>query len=214
MRKTKIAVADDQHLFRKGLISLLGEFHQLKVIAEANNGKDLLEKLKTKQPDVILLDLEMPEMDGLLTTQFLKDKYPYIKVLVLTMHNEDSMILHLIENGADGFLLKDEPIETIVDAINAVIEHGYYFNDRINYAMVQELVHGKKIIPKCNQALLTDREIQVVKLMCREFTTKEIADKLCLAVRTIEGHRESILVKIKAKNIAGVVMYAVKNELV
>jgi two-component system, NarL family, response regulator DegU len=209
----KLAVVDDQHLFRKGLISLIKEFDELDIVIEASNGNELIEKLKTKRPTVVLLDLEMPGMDGIETTEFLKRKYPEIKVLILTMHNEEEIILHLIEKGAHGFLLKDHPIETLVDAIYAVIENGYYFNDHISKVMVKGLLRTQKIKPSFNEVRLSEREIEVIRLICKEYTNKEIAEKLFISVRTVDGHREKILQKTKAKNTVGIVMYAVKNNL-
>lgn len=209
----KLAVVDDQHLFRQGLISLIGEFEELSLVVEAANGNDLLEQLKTKKPDVVLLDLEMPVMDGIETTANLQKKYPDVKVLILTMHNEEEIILHLIEKGAHGFLLKDNPIETIVDAIYAVMENGYYFNDHVSKVMVRGLMKNQKIKPGFADAGLSEREIEVVKLICKEYTNKEIAEKLYISVRTVDGHREKILQKTKAKNAVGIVMYAIKNNL-
>ncbi len=214
MKKSiKLAVVDDQHLFRKGLISLIKEFEEIDIVIEASNGNEFVEKLKTKKPAVVLLDLEMPVMDGIETTEFLQRKYPEIKILILTMHNEEEIILHLLEKGAHGFLLKDQPIETLVDAIYAVIENGYYFNDHISKVMVKGLVRTQKIKPNFHEVRLSEREIEVVKLICKEYTNKEIADKLFISVRTVDGHREKILQKTKAKNTVGIVMYAIKNNL-
>lgn len=214
MKKTiKLGVVDDQHLFRKGLISLIREFEELDIIVEASNGNELVEQLKTSQPEVILLDLEMPGMDGIETTMYLKRMYPEIKILILTMHNEEEIILHLIEKGAHGFLLKDHPIETLVDAIYAVIENGYYFNDHVSKVMVKGLVRNQKIKPSFNEVRLSEREIEVVRLICREYTNKEIADKLFISVRTVDGHREKVLQKTGAKNTAGIVMYAIRNNI-
>src|ERR1044071_2396182 len=122
MIKTRLAIVDDQHLFRKGLISLLEEFKEMDVIVEAENGKQLIDKLNKKMPDVVLLDLEMPEMDGNATLAWLKAKHPKVRVLILTMHNEEAIIAHMVENGAHGFLLKNDPIDTIVDAIHSVMD--------------------------------------------------------------------------------------------
>ncbi|CAN5905082.1 response regulator transcription factor [soil metagenome] len=214
MKKSiKLAVVDDQHLFRKGLISLIKEFEEIDIVIEASNGNELVEKLKTRKPAVVLLDLEMPVMDGIETTEYLQRKYPEIKILILTMHNEEAIILHLLEKGAHGFLLKDQPIETLVDAIYAVIENGYYFNDNISKVMVKGLVRTNKIKPNFHEARLSEREIEVIKLICKEYTNKEIADKLFISVRTVDGHREKILQKTKAKNAVGIVMYAFKNNL-
>jgi two-component system response regulator DegU len=215
MKKSiKLAVVDDQHLFRKGLISLIKEFDELDIVIEASNGDELIEKLKTsKKPAVILLDLEMPGMDGIETTGYLQRKYPEIKILILTMHNEEEIILHLIEKGAHGFLLKDHPIETLVDAIYAVIDNGYYFNDHVSKVMVKGLMRTQKIKPSFSEVRLTEREIDVIRLICKEYTNKEIAEKLFISVRTVDGHREKILQKTKAKNTVGIVMFAVKNNM-
>jgi DNA-binding NarL/FixJ family response regulator len=214
MKKTiKLAVADDQQLFRKGLVSLIDEFDDLSVVIEASNGKDLLEKLKVKTPDVILLDFEMPEMDGIEATDIIRKKYPGIKILILTLHNEEEIILHLVEKGAHGFLLKDNPIDVVVDAIYAVIDNGYFFNDRVSKAMVNGLVRNQQIRPNFVRADLSTREIEVLKLICKEHTNKEIAEKLFISVRTVDGHREKILYKTKARNVVGMVMYAMKHGL-
>lgn len=213
MVKYNIAVVDDQAMFRKGLISLLSEFEELNVMLEAENGKDFQDKLKKKKPDVVLLDLEMPVMDGMETLAFLKATHPGIRVLILTMHNEEAIIAHMIESGAHGFLVKNDPIETLIDAIFSVMDTGYYLDERVSHALVQRLMLGKKIKPNFEKVGLTERELQVIQLLCQEFTTKEIGEKMSLSHRTVEGHKEMILEKIKAKNTVGIVMYAIKNGL-
>jgi two-component system, NarL family, response regulator DegU len=214
MMKFKLAVVDDQQMFRKGLISLISEFNEMSVIIEAGNGKELIDKMVRKVPDVVLLDLEMPGMDGAQTLAWLKQKHPRIRVIILTMHDEESIIAHMVENGAHGFLVKNDPIETLIDAVHSVMDTGYYFDDRISKALLTRLITGEKIKPKFSKVALTERELQIIQLICEEFTNKEIAEKLCLSVRTIDGHREVILEKIKARNTVGIVMYAVKNGLV
>lgn len=213
MGKYSIAIADDQAMFRKGLISLLSEFPELKVVIEAENGRDLQEKMKRKKPDVVLLDLEMPEMDGMATMEWLKATHPGIRVIILTMHNEEPIIAHMIENGAHGFLVKNDPIETLMDAIYSVMDTGYYFDDRVSRALLQRLMLGEKVKPNFEKVVLSERETQIIQLICRELTNKEIADRCNLSIRTIEGHREQILLKLKAKNTVGIVMYAIKNGL-
>ena len=209
----KVAVVDDQQLFRKGIIGLLEEFPELKVIIEAENGKGLMCALKDERPDVILLDLEMPVMDGIETTEAVRKKYPKIKIIIITMHDDDSFISHLIEKGANGFLLKDSSIETVVEAIHTVIKTGFHFNERVSKAMVTGLVKNNKIKPSFNNANLSEKEIEVIQLICKEYTTKEIAEKMLVSSRTVEGYRDSILHKTGARNTVGVVMYAVKNNL-
>ncbi|MGZ4047835.1 MAG: response regulator [Bacteroidia bacterium] len=212
-KRIKIAVVDDQRLFRKGLISLISEFDELDVIIDASGGRELIEMMKIKKPDVVLLDIQMPEMDGILVAEHLQYYYPEIKVLILSMNNDEGLILHLLERGARGFLLKDNDIVTVVDAIFAVIENGYYFNDRVSKAMVRELVGTKQISPIFNITNFSEREIEIIKLICQELTNKEIATKLFISKRTVDGHKEKILRKINAKNAIGIVMFAVKNNL-
>jgi two-component system response regulator DegU len=214
MNKIRLAIADDQLLFRRGLLSLLKDYEELEVIIEACNGKDLLEQLKGNSVDLVITDLEMPIMDGIEATEHIKKKYPDTKILALTMHNEDSFVVHLIEKGVNGFLLKDYDIELIVDAIHSVMETGYYLNDRVSKAMVKALVRAKQIIPTFNNAQLTKRELELIELLSKEFTTKEIADKLFVSKRTVEGHRERAMQKVGAKNVVGLIMYAVKHNLI
>ena len=214
MKKIKLAIVDDQLLFRKGLIALIKSYEELDVVIEASNGQELLDKLKKRKVDLVITDLEMPVMDGIEVTEKIRQKYPEMKVLALTMHDDDSFVVHLIEKGANGYLLKDYDIELVVDAVYAVMENGYYFNDRVSKAMVKGLIKSKKIIPSFNRAQLTSREISVIELICKEHTNKEIAAKLFVSPRTIDGHREHIMQKIGAKNVAGIIMFAVKHDLV
>lgn len=209
----KLAIVDDHDLFRKGLIALLKDFNELEVVFEASNGEELIEQLKKKTVDVILMDIQMPIMDGIEATERLQNKYVDTKIIILTMHNEEGFIHHLISKGANGFLLKNQDIEIVVDAIYGVIENGYYFNDRVSRAMVKGLLDSNKILPDFKEVKLTGREIEIIRLICKELTNKEIAEKLCLSFRTIEGYKVRILRKTKAKNSIGIVMYAVKHNL-
>lgn len=211
--KITLALVDDHSLFRKALRSVLKEFNDLEVILEASNGKELLEQLKTIQPEVILLDLEMPIMDGAEAAALIKKKYPQIKIIILTMHKEDGLIPDLIERGVHGFLTKNSDIELLVDAIHGVKENEYFFNDKISITLIKELSIAKKINPLFKQTSLSEREREVIKLICNEYTSKEIADKLCLSHKTIDIYRANILEKTGARNTAGIVMYAVKNNL-
>lgn len=213
MKKKTLAIVDDHFLFRRGMISLLKEFKELSVIIEAKDGHELLEKLKTKQPDVILLDIQMPVMDGIEATIQIRKKYPNVKIIMLTMHSGEQMIFHLMEKGANGFLPKDADIEVVVDAIYAVIEKGYYFNEKVSKAMVKGVAGNKKTTLPFHLPALSAREIDVVRLICKEKTIKEIAKELCLSPRTIDTYRENIFQKTGAKNIVGIAFYAVKYNL-
>jgi len=214
MKKIKVAVVDDQLLFRRGLISLLKEFEELDVVIEAENGKELVEALKRRKPNIVLLDIEMPVMDGIQTTEYLHKHFPDIRILILTMHDDDEFVIHLIDKGARGFLLKNHSIEIVTDAIHAIMDNGYYFNDRVSKMMIKGLVRSKKIKPSFNSVNnLSEREIEIIQLICEEFTNKEISDRLCISARTVDNHRDSIMEKTGARNTAGIVMFAIKNEL-
>jgi DNA-binding NarL/FixJ family response regulator len=214
MKKTfKIAIADDQLLFRKGLLAMLKDFPEANIVIEAADGDELLEEMKKKKVDVVLLDLKMPKMDGFEVTEKINKKYPDVKIIILTSHNEESFIHHLIKKGAHGFIIKDQDIEIIVDAIYGVMGNGYYFNDRVSRAMVKGLIESDKIRPTFKKINLSQRELEIIKLMSKEYTAREIAEKLFISERTVDGHRERILEKTKARNTVGIVMYAVKHHL-
>ncbi len=210
----RLAIADDQQLFRKGLIALLGDYPEIVVCIEASHGQELLDQLEKTPVDVVLLDIQMPQMNGIETTLQLHKKNPDTKILILTSHNEEELIKHLIVRGAHGFLLKNNTLETIVEAISGVTENGYYFNERVSKEMVSDLLSKYSIKPVFFQASLSAREIEVIRLISQEFTNKEISDKLCISVRTVETHRDHILQKTNAKNSVGIIMYAYRNNII
>jgi len=212
-KKKTLALVDDHGLFLKGLSSLLKEYEEIDILFQATDGKDLLNKLKVKTPEVILLDIRMPVMDGIEALLHVRQKYPDVKVIMLTQHNEEQMIYHLMEKGAHGFLPKDADIEVVVDAIYAVLANGYYFNERISKALAKGASSMKKTALPFNVSALSEREIEVVKLICKQMTGKEIADFLCLSPRTIETYKENIFQKTGAKNNVGIVFYALQYEL-
>lgn len=207
----KIAIVDDHSLFRKGMASLLEESGEFKVIMEAGDGRELLDKLAESQPEVILLDLNMPVMDGSETLSHLKDQFPDIKVIILSMHQEDAMILHLMKEGAHGYLLKESEPEEVELAIRSVLENGFYFNDNVSRIMLAGLTSKNVVKPRLSGGVeLTDREMEVLREVCLGLTNAEIAEKLFLSPRTVEGHRKNIMEKMNVKNTAGMVVYAIK----
>ena len=211
----KIAIADDHVLFRAGVKSALSLHKDIKMIAEADNGMQLLTVLKHIQPDVILLDIQMPIMDGINTLPEIKKLYPEIKVIMLTMHNEHSMISKLMELGANSYLTKNSDSEIIYQAIKTVHEQEYYFNQLTNKA----LIDGLRIKRQAEASLpvdtkLSDKEITILRMICEEKSTKEIADLVELSPRTVEAIRDKLKVKTGAKSLAGLVMYAVKSGII
>jgi len=215
MSKIKIAIADDYKIYRDGLKVGLSADENLDVILEADNGEDLMKALETNTPDVIIMDLKMPIMDGMEATKAVRKKYPAIKVLVVTMYDDDKFIIHLMENGANGYLLKNAEPEDIRKSIYAVHENGYYFNDLVNKALLKKLVLKNNLKPSFNQNVeLTERELEVLKLICEEKTAAEIGKEIFLSPRSVEGIRQRLIEKVGVRNTAGLVMFAVKNNMV
>jgi DNA-binding NarL/FixJ family response regulator len=212
-RKIKLAVVDDHQLFRKGIILLLNNFPGIQVAIEAEHGADLMEQLEKTTPDVILLDMKMPVMNGIEATELVKARYPDIKIIALTMYNDESMIVQLIGKGASGFLLKNQEIDTVVEAIYGVMDIGFYFNDTISKAILSGLIKEQKIHPRFKSTMLSETDVEIISLICAEYTNKQIADELNMKIKTVDRYRERILTKTGAKNTAGIVMYAVKNNL-
>lgn len=211
----RVAIAEDQRLFRECLISLLNGLGHIHVSLEAANGKELLEKLPQlpTAPHVVLLDLTMPEMNGLETTRHLKKHYPDLKIIILSVHSEERHIVHMVGEGVNGYLFKNAELSEVVQAVEAVQEKGFYFNESVLRAIHSGMAakHEKSYNPN---SPLTNREKEILELICQELTTQEIAEKLFLSVRTVDGHRNNLLEKTGARNTAGLVIYALRNNLV
>ena len=215
MSKIKIAIADDYKIYRDGLKVHLAPDDKLEVVLEADNGEELLKELPTAKPDVIIMDLKMPVMDGMEATKEVRKKYPAVKVLVVTMYDDDKFIIHLMENGANGYLLKNTEPEELQRSIYSVHETGYYFNDLVNKALLKKLILKGNIKPSFNQNIeFSERELEVLKLICEEKTAAEIGKELFISARTVEGHRTKLIEKVGVRNTAGLVMFAIKNGIV
>jgi DNA-binding NarL/FixJ family response regulator len=215
MSKIKIAIADDYKIFRDGLKVSLSQDEEVEVIAETDNGEDLIASVEKNRPDVIIMDLKMPIMDGMEATQIIRKKYADIRILVVSMYDDDKFIIHLMEIGANGYLFKNAEPEEILKAIHSVYENGYYFNDIVNKALLKKLVLKGNIKPSFNQNVeLTERELEVLKLVCEEKTAAEIGKQIFLSPRSVEGIRQRLIEKIGVRNTAGLVMFAVKNNIV
>jgi DNA-binding NarL/FixJ family response regulator len=206
----RLAIADDQVMFRRGVLLLLRDMAGMQVVFECSNGEELLARLKTRQIDIVLLDLEMPVLDGIGAMKRITEEFPHVKVIVLSMHIEEKFIVHLMELGANGYVLKTSEPEEIENAVRSVAASGYHFSDMVSRVMLHGLLNKKKIRPTFGvlNDPLTLRELEILQLICQEFTTTEIAGKLFLSPRTVEGHRKNILQKTGARNTAGIVVYA------
>ena len=215
--KIKIAVVDDHTLFRKGMASILQQVPDFEVVMDANNGREFLDKLATTPVDVVLLDLQMPELDGIKTTQIMQKDFPDVKIIILSMHDEDQFVLHLMEIGANGYLLKDTDSDEVEKAIRKVAEDEHYFSEFVSRVMLRRMTR-KNTTPDLKlfnfKTDLSEREIQVLKHICEGLTTTEISELLYLSPRTVEGHRLKMMEKLGLKNTAGLVAFAIKNQLV
>ncbi|HEX9959248.1 MAG TPA: response regulator transcription factor [Fibrella sp.] len=218
MVKIKLALVDDHNLFRRGIASILGQVADFELVLEASNGQEFIDKIPRRVPDVVLLDLQMPVLDGTATADYLRENHPLIKIIVLTMHDEDRMVLHLLEKGVSGYLLKDSDPDEVERAIRKVMNEGVYLNEFVSRAMLRKMTNKPNVSTQTtlykSKILLSDREKEVLKLICEGMSTAEISDKIFLSPRTVEGHRLRILEKTGTKNTAGMVAYAFRNGLV
>jgi DNA-binding NarL/FixJ family response regulator len=210
----KVAIADDHALFRAGVKTSLSGRKDIQMIAEAENGMQLLNLLKHMQPDVLLLDIQMPIMDGLTTLPEVKRLYPDIKVIMLSMHNDHSVITRMMEIGANSYLTKDTDSEMIYQAIKTCYEQEFYFNDLTNKALLNGLRMKRPVEQEVPDVNLNDKEVTILKLMCEEKSTREIASAVDLSPRTVEAIRDKLKTKTGAKSLAGLIMYAVKAGIV
>lgn len=216
MTPIHIGIVDDHQLFREGFSALLNSRPEFEVSFVAENGVDCLRLLETAEtPDLLFLDLDMPEKDGIETMKELQVSHPEMKVIILSMHQDTSLILHLIEMGAHSYLLKNSSIQEIASAILEVIENGYYY-DRFVVSIMREglLVKSRKPISLNNTTDLTPRELDVLELICKEFTAAEIAEKLFLSQRTVEGYKKNLLEKTNTKNTTGMILYCLKQGII
>jgi DNA-binding NarL/FixJ family response regulator len=215
MQVIKVAIADDHKIFRKGVILSLRPFTNLKFVQEAENGEDLLQGIPAAEPDVILMDLRMPLKDGIETTKVLSKQYPHIHVIVLSMYEDEKFVYHLMENGAHGYLLKNAEPQEIRRAVMEVKEKGYYLNNFVNRILLKRSHAKQKVVPTLNNEItLNDKERDVLKYICMEFTAQEIAQKMDISPRTVEAIKDRLMERFGSKNTAGLVFFAVKNNLV
>jgi DNA-binding NarL/FixJ family response regulator len=211
----KVAIADDHKIFRKGVILSLRPYNNIKFVQEADNGQELIDGLAAFQPNVILMDLRMPLKDGIETTKYIAKTHPTIYILALTMFEDERFVSHMMEIGANGYLLKSAEPQEIKQAIVEVCTKGYYLNNFVNRILLKKSHSKNRSIPNLNnETTITDRERDVIKYICMEFTAQEIAHKLEVSPRTVEAIKDRLMERFGAKNTAGLVFFAVKNNLI
>ena len=212
----KVALADDHVLLRNGLAGLINGFDGFKVLFEADNGQELIDQLdKNNLPELVLLDINMPVKDGYDTALSLKQNYPLVRVLALSMYDNEQSIIKMLRNGARGYLLKDTHPKEFKAALEAVMTKGFYYSEMVT----GKLIHAVNNMDEPQQSnnsftKLNERETEFLKLACTEMTYKEIADKMYLSPRTIDGYRDALFEKLNIKTRVGLVMYAIRNGIV
>ena len=215
MEVVKVAIADDHQIFRKGVILSMRPYTNIKFVLEAENGEELIKGVATAQPEVILMDLRMPVKDGIETTKYINKHFPEIKIIILTMYEDERFVGHLMESGANGYLLKStEPLE-IKKAISDVMRTGFYLNNFVNKILIKKNYAKQKFNPNLNsEIVVSDREKEVLTLVCMEFTAQEIAQKMDISPRTVEAIKDRLMERFGVKNSVGLVFYAMKNSLI
>lgn len=218
MKKINIVIADDEQLFRSGMKFLLSREQNFNIIYEAENGKDLIDFITNTEefPDVILMDLKMPEMNGVEATKVIHKTHPDIKIIALTSYDGKSFITNMIDVGASSYLLKNTSPKMVIHTVNEVYEKGFYYDEKVLKIIHENIISssGKRIKSDLDKKLLSKREIDVLELICEQYTTSEIAEKLFISPRTVEGHRNNLLLKTQSKNVAGLVIYGIQKKLI
>ncbi len=211
----KLLIADDHEIFRDGFKLMLSKFEEIELVGEAENGRELLTLTEATKPDVIITDIKMPIMDGIEATKKIAALYPNIGIIGLSMFDEDDLIIDMLEAGAKGFLLKNAGKLEIIEAIKTVYEDNPYYCKTTSHKLTKMIAESKfNPYKKKEKIVFNEKELEIIQLICKEFTNKEIADKLFLSTRTVEGYRLKILEKMNAKNTVGFVVYAMKHNLV
>ncbi|MBS4058418.1 MAG: response regulator transcription factor [Bacteroidales bacterium] len=211
----KVVITDDHQLILDGLRSILEQQTDIKVISTANNGADLLRQLGFIKPDIVLMDIDMPIMNGIEATQQVKSTYPDIKIIMLTMHDEKAMVKKLTDIGASGFILKNSDKDELLQAIKRVHQGGKYFSSELTMNLISHgITPGMPGSMDDKKAVLTEREIEILKLIAEGLSNKEIGDKLFISHRTVDTHRTNLMKKLDVSNIAGLIRYAIKNGFI
>jgi DNA-binding NarL/FixJ family response regulator len=213
--KIKILLADDELLFRKGIMFLLEREKNFEIIFEASNGQDIIVYLKEQKnhPDIILMDLNMPLLNGVEATKSIRKEFPDIKIIALTSYNTKSFIANMIQVGAVSYLVKNASPKEVVETLNEVYEKGFFYNENV-LQVVHEGLLDSKTKSNLDKDFLTSREKEIIRLISQQYSTNQIAEKLFISQRTVEGHRNNLLLKTESKNVAGLLVYALQHQLI
>nr|WP_315248851.1 response regulator transcription factor [uncultured Flavobacterium sp.] len=211
----KIGLVDDEVLFRKGISFLLQREKNIEILFEASNGEELISHLNINEikPDIIIMDLKMPVLNGVEATKIIRKFFPEIKIIALTSYDTKSFVTNIIQVGAVAYLVKNTTPKDLVNTINEVASKGFFYNETILKTIQDTIQPSKNSKINLESGFLSPREIEILQLICNQKTTAEIAEELFLSPRTVEGHRNNLLLKTESRNIAGLVVYAIQNEI-
>ena len=210
-----VAIADDHKIFRKGVILSLRTYTNIRFILEAENGEELIKGIEKERPDIVLMDLKMPVKDGIETTKYLNKHFPAIRILILTMFEDERFVGHLMDSGANGYLLKSTEPAEIKQGIMDVMKTGFYLNNFVNRVLIKKNYARQKFNPNLNnEIVVSEREKEVLTLVCMEFTAQEIAQKMEISARTVEAIKDRLMERFGVKNSVGLVFFAMKNSLI
>ncbi len=214
--KIKIILADDEELFRKGIYFLLQREPNFEIIFEASNGSELVEYLKktTELPDIIMMDLKMPLLNGVEATKLIHKEFPGIRIIALTSYNTKSFIANMINVGAASYLVKNASPVDMIKTVNEVAQKGFYYNEIVMEVIHQNMISSAVSRTVLDEDFLTEREKEVLELICKQYSSAEIGEILNLSTRTVDGHRNNLLVKTNSKNMAGLVIFAIQNKII
>jgi two-component system, NarL family, invasion response regulator UvrY len=215
MSKLSVALVDDHSMLRNGLAILVNDLDGYEVVLQSDDGLEFTNTIIQQElsPDIILLDVSMPHMDGFETAKWITTNLPLAKILVLSMFDDEKSIIKMIRNGAKGYILKDSEPQELEIALNDIVHKGYHYSDLVNGKLIHAVNKLDEQSDEEKQSKLTSREIEFLKLSCSEMTYKEIANIMYLSVRTIEGYRDNLFVKLNLKTRVGLVLYAIKNKI-
>lgn len=213
-QKIKIHIVEDHEIFRQGLKTVLSDIPNVLIIGESSNGREFLAQLSQQLPDIVFMDIKMPEMDGLKATEEALSKYPGLKIIILSLSGEEEQIHQLIQFGISGFILKNADKDSIEKAIQQVSAGNHYFSNEIMSVLVKSIYRNSREKSTNEAVPLSDREIEVLNMLCKGCSNKEIAEKLFISPRTVEGHKSRLIQKTGRNNSLGLILWAVKNNIV
>ncbi len=211
--KIQLMIADDHDIYRDGLKALLDQCGDFVVTAEASTGKQLITHCERSVPDVVMTDIMMPVMDGIEATKWLADNFPVVRVIALSMFNQDHLILDMLNAGASGYLIKNAKKNEIIEAIHSVYKNKPYYCSSTSHKLARLIGKSRSASKAKNKVTFSSREIDMIRMICEEKTTKEIGDRLNISARTAEEYRKRIRDKMDVKGTAGMVIYAIRNDL-